>query len=134
VREEVERLLGPPKDSVGKTLIYETKAEKVHVWYSDGACQASGVGQWNVPLGTILQMRVYPTTIILLRDLKIDTSKYQRFLDPNIPNWAFYKNEDDGVMVQTSLENGCEQVEIVTYEPRKKDNQLSCSTKGANNP
>ena len=128
MREEVERLLGSPKDSVGKIFIYDTQAEKVHVWYSEGACKTSGIGQWNVPLGTVLQIRVYPKATILLRDLQFDMSKYQRLPDPNIPNWALYQNEDSGVLVQTKLENGCEQVEILTYEPTKKDSQLRCST------
>jgi hypothetical protein len=129
-REEVEKLLGPARDSVGKTFIYDTHAEKVHVWYSEGRCGASEIGQWNVPLGTVLQIRVYPKATILLRDLQLDMRKYKRIPDPNIPNWAFYKNQDDGVMVQTQLENGCEQVEIVTYEPKKEDSQLRCPTNG----
>jgi hypothetical protein len=129
-REEVEKLLGPARDSVGKTFIYETQAEKVHVWYSEGPCKASEIGEWNVPLGTVLQIRVYPKATILLRDLQLKMSKYKRIPDPNIPNWAFYKNQDDGVMVQTQLENGCEQVEIVTYEPKKEDSQLRCRTNG----
>jgi len=127
-RQEVEKLLGPAKDSVGKTFIYDTPAEKVHVWYSDGPCKASEIGQWNVPVGTVLQIRVYPKAIILLRDLQLDLRKYKRIPDPSIRNWAFYENHDDGVMVQTQLENGCEQVEIVTYEPKKEDRQLRCPT------
>ena len=125
-REEVEKLLGPASDSVGKTFIYDTQSEKVHVWYSEGACRASEIGQWNVPLGTVLQIRVYPKATILLRDLQLDMSKYRRIPDPNIPNWAFYKDQDDGVMVQTQLENGCEEVEVITYEPRKEDSELRC--------
>ncbi len=128
-RQEVEKLLGPARDSVGKTFIYDTQTEKVHVWYSDGPCKASEIGQWNVPVGTVLQIRVYPKAITLLRDLQLDLRKYKRIPDPNIRNWAFYENQDDGVMVQTQLENGCEDVEIVTYEPKKEDSQLRCPTK-----
>jgi hypothetical protein len=127
-RQEVEKLLGPAKDSVGKTFIYDTQAEKVHVWYSDGPCKASEIGQWNVPVGIVLQIRVYPKAIILFRDLQLDLRKYKRIPDPSIRNWAFYENHDDGVVVQTQLEKGCEQVEIVTYEPKKDDRQLRCPT------
>lgn len=125
-RADVERLLGVPKDSVGKTLIYETPTETVHVPYSEGACKQSAVGQWNVPAATVLQIRVYPRTTILLRDLHLDLSKYQRRADPNIPNWAFYSNNQKGMIIQTKLEDGCEQVMIITFEPTKNDIQLHC--------
>jgi len=129
-REEVEKVLGTPKDSVGKIFIYDTETEKVHVWYSEGVCKASEMGQWNVPLGTMLQIRVYPKSTILLRDLQLDMSKYKRIPDPNIPNWAIYRDQDKGVMVQIQLENGCEQVEILTYEPKKDDSHLRCPSSG----
>lgn len=62
-RDEVERLLGPPRDSIGQTYIYETQVERVDVSYSEGACKTKERGQWNVPTGTVLRIRVYPRKI-----------------------------------------------------------------------
>ena len=125
-RSEVERLLGVQKDSVGKTFIYETATETVHVSYSEGTCKESGNGRWNVPSATVLQIRVYPRETILVRDLRVDLSRYQRRPDPIIPNWAFYSNDEDGMMIQTKLEDGREQVVIMTYGPTERDAQLRC--------
>ena len=129
-RKDVEKLLGLARDSVGKTVIYDADAEKVHVWYSEGACKRSERGQWNVPIGTVLQIRVYPTATILLRDFQFDMNKYTRIPDPSIANWTFYRDQDDGVMVQTELENGCEEVRVITYEPKKADSELRCKSEG----
>jgi len=125
-RADAERILGVPKDSIGETVIYETPTETVHVSYSEGACSGRGTGQWNVPAATVLQIRVYPRATILFRDLQVNMTKYKRRPDPNIPNWVFYFDDEDGVMVQTKLEDGCEQVAIITYRARKKDTQLRC--------
>jgi len=127
-RDEVERLLGPPKDSIGQTYIYETPVERVDVSYSEGACRTNEIGQWNVPTGTVLRIKVYPRTTTLVRDLPFDVGKYKRGPDPNIPDRFFYVNDENGVMIESEVRQGCEQVVNVTYEPTTKDVALRCPT------
>jgi len=127
-RADVEQLLGHAKDSVDQSLIYKTQAETVHVLYSEGACKRNGFGQWRVPADTVIQVRVYPQNTTLLGDLHVDVSKYRRRPDPNIPNWMFYLNDADGLMIQTKLEDEREEVMIVTYGPTEKDALLHCPT------
>jgi hypothetical protein len=127
-REEVERLLGSPKDSIGQTYIYETQRERVDVSYSEGKCENPPAGRWNVPAGTALRIKVYPRTTILLRDLPFDVSNYRRSPDPNIRDRFFYINDEDGVMIESELDHGCERVVSVTYQPTAKDATLRCPT------
>jgi hypothetical protein len=126
-RDEVERLLGSPKDSIGQTYIYETQNERVDVSYSAGNCEKSQFGRWNVPMGTALRIKVYPRTTILLRDLPFNMNNYRRSRDPNIPNRFFYVNDEDGVMIESVVEQGCERVANITYQPTTKDMSLRCS-------
>jgi hypothetical protein len=126
-RGEVERLLGHPKDSIDQTYIYETQSERVDVSYSAGNCEKSQFGRWNVPAGTALRIKVYPRTTILLRDLSFDVRNYRRSPDPNIPDRFFYVNDEAGVVIESEVEQGCERVAGITYQPMAKDMSLRCS-------
>ena len=125
-RSDIERLFGSAKDSIGETLIYETSSERVDVSYSEGGCKGNKRGRWNVPANTVVEIKWYPRTTILLSHLSFDASKYLRAPDPSIPNWWMYIGEPDGVIVQTKAENGCEIVKIVSYFPSVKDKHLRC--------
>jgi hypothetical protein len=125
-REDVERLLGPPKDSIDQTYIYETQSERVDVSYSAGACESSQTGRWNVAAGIVVKIRIYPRMPSLVRDLPINLSRYKRVSDPNIPNRFFYINEADGMMIESEVRQACEEVINITYEPTTKDESWRC--------
>ncbi len=129
-RAEVERLLGPPKGSVASSYSYETKEEKVRVLYSQGACEPSLEGQWNVPAETVLSITVFPQTIVLVNSLRLDNTIYKRSQEVHPENWAWYVSSDTGVMVHTLLKNGCEEVMSITYRPGAKDETLRCPRNG----
>lgn len=128
-REEVEQLLGSPKDSISQTYRYETQTERIDVSYSEGKCETSVSGGWNVPTGTILKIKVYPRTTILIRDLPFGMGSYRRSPDPNIRNRFFYMSDEIGVMIESELEQGCERVVSITYQPAAKDTPLRCPAK-----
>jgi hypothetical protein len=54
MRADVEQLLGSAKGFFAGKYDYETKAEKVKVVYSEGACKSILEGKWNVPADTLL--------------------------------------------------------------------------------
>ena len=56
-REDVERLPGAPMEPGGIT--YDLKTERVNVVYSDGGCAKGKPAEWNVPLNTVIGIRVY---------------------------------------------------------------------------
>lgn len=121
-RLDVERLLGQPTASHGRTEVYQTKSEKVEVWFSLGRC---GDGQvWNVARDVVLRIVVTPETTVLVRDLNLDG--YVRIRENHPQNWIQYWSADGGTMVQAIETDSREEILNVTYQPRKTDLVLRC--------
>ncbi len=127
-RVEVERILRKPKWSHGSTFIYETECERVDVTFSLGACELSGVTRWNVAADVIIRLEVAPRRELLVKDLKLDANRYVRDQESHPANWVLYRSVDDGIRVRAILDDKEERVMVITYEPRRKDKILLCSS------
>ncbi len=126
-RAEVERLLGAPKESRGVASTYETKDERVNVFYSDGLCEKDRSEDWNVPRDTVVRITVHPNTKLLVNDLQIDKAKYERRRDPHLEGVVYYINTMEGVFIDArKLEGGGEDVDNISYGPAVTDNHLRC--------
>jgi len=128
MRADVEQLLGSAKGFLAGSYHYETKAEKVRVVYSEGACKPSLEGQWNVPADTLLSITVFPQTTVLVSSLRLHKGTYSRSQETHPDNWLYYVSPEKGVMVHAMQNNGCEEVMSITYRPNKKDEGWRCST------
>ena len=120
-REDVERLIGPPMMPGGIT--YDLKTERVNVVYSDGGCGKGQPSEWNVPVGTVIGITLYPQTKPVLSDLRINLSKFEKFVNPLNNDSVFYNDEEDGISIGTRS-NG--EVFVVQYFPMRKDSYLRC--------
>ncbi len=125
-RADVERLLGPPKLSHGFTDIYQTGDERADVLYSAGSCKMSGVERWNVPANTVLKIMITPKATLLVRDLHLSSRKYARTQDSHPEDWVHYLDLDDGIVIDALINNGCEKVISITYQPSSQDSKLHC--------
>ncbi len=125
-REEVERVLGKHKRSIGAKSIYESDCEIVDVLFSKGSCELSGVERWRVPKDTVIWLEVAPATKLFVKDLKLDPNRYVRQQESHPANWVEYRSLEDGIRVRTMLDEKEEQVLLFTYEPSQKDNDLRC--------
>jgi hypothetical protein len=126
-RADVERILGRPKrQSINQDYAYETDEERVAVLYSESRCERSVVGKWNVPADTVLRITLYPQRTVLIRDLNLDKLKYRRSPDPNIPNAFLWMNVEEGIIIESEVKDGCEQIVSLTYRPSNKDKGLLC--------
>jgi hypothetical protein len=126
-RRDVETLLGNPKTQRGSTYVYETKEDVVDILYSTGPCKLSGVERWNVPADIVIRIDVRPRATMLIQDLKLDPKRYPRLPEAHPENWTLYKNDEDGLMVETILTGKVEEVYTITYWPRIKDKALHCN-------
>lgn len=118
-RRDVERLVGPPMTPGGIT--YDLKTERVNVGYSVGGCEKGE--EWNVPPGTVVMVRVYPQTKVMLSDLQIDLNTLKKFVDPHIEE-SIFVNEEAGISIRTT--SGGEVVSL-QYFPQAKDSHLRCT-------
>jgi hypothetical protein len=127
-RADVERLLGVPTNSAGRTFIYEYKADKVHVIYSEGTCDLSENGRWNVPSGTVLRLKVFPQHLVTMGELKFKRSRFLRAREVHPQDWIHYINQRDGVTVDVQTRGKTEEVMSVVYEPSAAQRALRCVT------
>ncbi|HEX7772367.1 MAG TPA: hypothetical protein VF435_08085, partial [Pyrinomonadaceae bacterium] len=136
-RQDVERLLGSRSSSRKTLATYKTEYESVVAKYSDGKCDAQGTN-WKVPAGTLIELVVNPNPNFLLRDLHLDSTRYERqavFPSPEINNapkvWT-YIDSSNGIVIRTQSDRGREGDEIVVsikYLPAKRDDRLRCGSK-----
>lgn len=120
-RADVERLIGSPRMPNGIT--YDLKDERVNVVYSEGGCAKGQPSEWNVPLDTVIGITVYPQTKLMLSDLRIDLSRFEKFINPHNPDSVSYNNEEEGVSIG-ARSNG--EVIVIQHLPTAKDNYLRC--------
>ena len=124
-RSEVDRVLGPPIDRSGS--LYETKDEKVFIWYSDEPCHKGISELWNVPKDTVLSITLYPKRRMSISDLNLNPAKYKRVHDTHVQDIVYYVDDEEGVKIESNASAG--EVELVnssTYGPSAKDKYLRC--------
>jgi len=124
-KTDVYTLLGPPKNSIAHTLIYETASERVDVMYASGDCKLT-YETWNVPSGTVVSIEVIPKSPMLVRDLLLDKVKYTRQQGVHPANIVDYENLDDGIVVHAIVNDSCEQVVSIIYGPARRDAIKKC--------
>jgi hypothetical protein len=109
-------------------ITYDLKNERVDVAYSDGGCAKGQSSEWNVPFGTVTAITVYPQTKLLLSDLHMDMSGFEKFVNPHNPDFIYYKNEEKGIIIDTKSDGG---VVSTQYFPAAKDGRLRCPNSSA---
>jgi hypothetical protein len=117
-RATVEAALGKSDDPCG--CRFNTVTESVVIDYSKGTCKGPPYG-WNVPAGTVLQITVYPTSELFLRQLNLDPTKYVRSKDAS-ETTIHYTSVDLGV--KYSVQD--DRIHSITYIPSKTDSSLRC--------
>ena len=107
--------------------MYETENERVNILYSAGPCMLSGSERWNVAKDVVITIEIRPKKKVLVQDLRLDPVRFPRFQLPHPENWFKYRNQADGVMVETIRFRKEEQVYIISYFPNQKDRGLRCT-------
>ena len=125
-RADVEKILGlPTPDSKAQDAAdYRTANERVFVLYSTGSCDVKPSNGWNVSRGTVISITVEPKIKPKLADLKLDERKYEKRKDPEMLDYIYYTNEEEGVSITVNTEEGV--VNTFRYSPMSKDKHLLC--------
>jgi hypothetical protein len=125
-RIDVERLLGNPIKSQGVAATYDTKEERVLVFYSAGPCKKGVSEEWNVPRDTVISITIHPNAKLPVASLKLDLTKYRKERDPHADLIVYYVNADEGIRVEARALLDGEDVDSITYGPAAKDRDLRC--------
>lgn len=75
-------------------------------------------------------MSVYPGTKQKFSDLKLDESKYQKHRDPELSDYMYYADDENGISITVDTAEGV--VVSISYSPASKQQDLRCSTATAN--
>jgi len=116
----VKRILGINKC---QTSTYHFEDENVFIYFSESTCGGKPPETYNVPIGTVLEITVYPKVKSKLADLHIDESKFKKERDPHLPEIFAYTNYEEGFSLIVSP-NG--EVDKFTYFPARNDAHLRC--------
>lgn len=127
-RADVERLLGPPKSSLGEIYIYRTTDDRVDVSYSDDPCKTGGAKPRGTPADVVLKITISPQRSLPVQNLRLDKGKYTRVQNDHPENWVHYLNSEEGITVDAMLDDGCEEVIRIIYQATPKDRALRCGT------
>jgi hypothetical protein len=122
-RSDVEKLLGQPTDTTFDRYFYKFTDEGVEFRYAKGNCDPEDLG-WKVPADTVLEIAVVPYKTVLLSDLDLDVSAYERF-EYSHTQVIYYSNHREGVMIQTRFEK----VVNIKYSPSSRDLKMACPEK-----
>jgi outer membrane protein OmpA-like peptidoglycan-associated protein len=120
-RADVEKLIGPPMQPNGIT--YDLKNERVNIVYSNAGCEREKV-EWNVPRGTVIGITIYPQTRLVVSDLRVALDKFEKFINPNNPEFIAYNNKEEGMGLGVNPKG---EVEVIEYFPTTKDSHLRCA-------
>jgi len=126
VRANVEQLLGLPRSSHGGIYIYGTAENRVDVSYSADPCKLEDANPRGTSADVVLKVTVSPRKTLLVQNLALDKAKYRRIQDSHPDNWVHYLNAGEGITVDAILNNGCEEVISVVYQPTARDRELRC--------
>jgi hypothetical protein len=118
---DVERLLGPSKDSC--KCLYDLDAEIVRFHYSEGPCAKDAPSGWNVPRGTVISISITLKTNPPVASLSLN-NKYEREEDNHNKDIIYYVDREAGISYETYEGR----VTGVYYTPTTKDNPLRCSS------
>jgi hypothetical protein len=112
--EDAKRLLGITKCDTGS---YDFKDERAFIWFSEKPC-ADG---WNVPVGTVTSIEVFPKKKLQLTDLNVDRRKLKKEEGQSAADPIRYIDENEGLII-TVYRDG--EVKSIAYIPAAKDNHL----------
>lgn len=118
VREDVERLLGPPSQSSPHFFYYQLADELALIHFATLSCTDSCLG-WNVPIGTVISIGVIPRGN--------HRKKFDHGGDFTVENagagFVYYTNQHDGLALEKH--NGA--LTLITYSSKKTEARLQCT-------
>ncbi len=120
VREDVERLLGPPSQSSPYGSYYILPDELAVINFQGISCEDGCGFGWNVPTGTVTSIGVIPRGNH--RRKKFDLGGDFKVEDVGGGGFVYYTNERDGL----SVEKYNETLTLVTYSAAQTEAALRC--------
>lgn len=121
-RTEVEKLLGPPSETMPGSVVYRTTDETVLVFYSNGKPCGTKGSQWRVPFDTVEAIDVNLRHGLPLSKINLEDGKYKKRSGGDRPEDIYYVNEELGEVFRVFNS----EVLDIHYGPASGDKTLRC--------
>jgi hypothetical protein len=118
--EDIKRILGITKC---QTSFYDLKDERVFIKFLERTCDENPPGKWNVPIGTVMEITVFPKVKPKLADIHLDLSKFTRERDPEKIDFFIYWNAEEGFHFIVRPDG---EADDFSYFGTPKDDYLRC--------
>lgn len=118
IRADVEHLLGKPHG----LFSYKLEEATVYILYAEDICKERHNNNYCacfVSKDTVIYIRVQLRSEIKFSTLKLDRTKYKKFVSPEDPNLISYTNDEEGVIYTVSKEDN--EVTAISYKPAEAD-------------
>jgi hypothetical protein len=129
-RTQVEASLGAPTSGTGYVFAYDTRDEKVSVWYGGVKLLDKDACRWNVPDEILFKFVVAPKKVVPLSETNIDLTTFRREKAPEMVNDYYYYNEVDGVTITTRMVDGHEVLLGIERGPDLAQRKKYCCKEG----
>lgn len=123
-RQDVEKLFNS-KSQGGLYDKFKVATDIIYITYTTGRCEKEEVGGWNVPIGTVSSIQVFPQSKVSFSGLNLNLDKF-KISYTDVVGVRIYSNEEDGFEVEMYGPNDA--VARFTYFPSAKDWHLRCPT------
>ena len=126
MRAEIERLLGKPVHGTGYVLSYDTKDDRITIWYGGVKPASKSQCKWNLPKDTVLSFVYAPKKKFPLNELKVDLTQFQRQKAYEMENDFYYYNTQEGLTLTTRVVDGQEMFLSLERDPDQALREKYC--------
>lgn len=128
-REDAERLLGKPlKGRIKGFGRYETKEERVDIWYAHGRCRQTDELVYRVPVNTITKIHLDLRKKMPISFMKEEIKNYTKWEQPFNTSIFSYLSKDETKLIEIFVDKfGQEDIIAIEYLPSIKNKKLLCN-------
>jgi len=125
-RAEIEARLGAPTFGSGYVLSYDTKDDRITIWYGGARTSKSDPCKWELPADAVFSFVYAPKKKFPLADLKVDLTKFKKEKALEMVNDFYYYNPEEGLTLTTRLVEGEEMFLSLERDPDQALRQKYC--------
>ena len=126
-RDQIEAKFGKPTFGSDYVLSYDTKDDRITVWYGGVKRRENSPCNWVLPKDTVLSFVYAPKKKFPLSELPVDLTRFQKHKAFEMENDYYYHNPTDGLTLTTRMVDGEEMFLSLERDPDQAQRQKNCT-------
>ena len=125
-RAEVETILGAPVMGSDYVFSYDTRDDRITVWYGGAKPWKDDPCKWALPEDSVFSFVYAPKKKFPLSELNVDLSKFKKEKAVEMVNDFYYYNPAEGLTLTTRLVDGEERFLTLERNPNQALREKYC--------